>query len=54
MTGLQSKINASFLQPAGLREMLPPGYDAIIFNGGGFNRLVWREIAPVDLTHWEG
>ncbi len=37
-----------------LRTMLPPGYSAIIFNGGGFNRLVWREIAPVDLTHWEG
>ena len=37
-----------------LRTMLPPGYDAIIFNGGGFNRLVWREIAPVDLTCWEG
>ena len=37
-----------------LREMLPPGYASIIFNGGGFNRLVWREIAPVDLTHWEG
>ena len=37
-----------------LRTMLPPGYSAIIFNGGGFNRLVWREIAPVDLTYWEG
>ncbi|MCK4409008.1 MAG: DUF4900 domain-containing protein [Candidatus Eisenbacteria sp.] len=37
-----------------LRNMLPPGYSAIIFNGGGFNRLVWREIAPVDLTCWEG
>ncbi len=37
-----------------LREMLPPGYGAIIFSGGGFNRLVWREITPVDLTTWEG
>ena len=37
-----------------LRAMLPPGYAAIIFSGGGFNRLVWREIAPVDLTCWEG
>jgi hypothetical protein len=37
-----------------LRDMLPPGYDAIIFNGGGFNRLVWRQVTPVDLTCWEG
>jgi hypothetical protein len=37
-----------------LRDIMPPGYSSIIFNGGGFNRLVWREITPVDLTHWEG
>ena len=37
-----------------LRTMLPPGYEAIIFKGGGLERLVWREIAPVDLTSWEG
>jgi hypothetical protein len=37
-----------------LRTMLPPGYDSIIFNGGGFNRLVWREITPVDLENYEG
>ena len=37
-----------------LRQILPPGYDAVIFSGGGFNRLVWREITPVDLTTWEG
>jgi hypothetical protein len=37
-----------------LRNMLPPGYDAIIFKGGGLDRLAWREIAPVDLTNWEG
>ncbi len=37
-----------------LRTMLPPGYDAIIFNAGGFNRLVWREITPVNLENYEG
>jgi hypothetical protein len=37
-----------------LRDLIPPGYSSIIFAGGGFNRLVWREITPVDLTCWEG
>ena len=37
-----------------LRALLPPGYSAIIFKGGTFERLVWREITPVDLTCWEG
>ena len=37
-----------------LRTLLPPGYSAIIFGGRGFSRLFWREIAPVDLTCWEG
>ncbi|MFH1865486.1 MAG: DUF4900 domain-containing protein [Candidatus Eisenbacteria bacterium] len=37
-----------------LRSMLPPGYEAIIFKGGGLDRLAWREITPVDLTSWEG
>jgi len=37
-----------------LREIMPPGYSSIIFHGSGFNRLVWREITPMDLTCWEG
>ena len=37
-----------------LRSILPPGYDAIIFKGGGLDRLAWREITPVDLLSWEG
>ena len=34
-----------------LRELLPPGYDAVIFKGGGLDRLAWREISPVNLTY---
>ena len=37
-----------------LRSLLPPGYSAIIFKGGGFDRLAWREITPIDLCAWEG
>jgi hypothetical protein len=37
-----------------LRSLLPPGYAAIIYKGGGMDRLAWREITPVDLTGWEG
>lgn len=36
-----------------LRTMLPPGYESIVFSGGGFERLSWREVAPVDLENWE-
>jgi len=32
-----------------LRTLLPPGYDSIIFKGGALDRLVWREITPIDL-----
>jgi hypothetical protein len=35
-----------------LRTMLPPGYSAIVFTGGGFARLAWREITPVDLENY--
>jgi hypothetical protein len=37
-----------------LRNMLPPGYDAIIFKGGGLERLAWREITPIDLESYGG
>ena len=37
-----------------LRTMLPPGYNAIVFKGGGLARLAWREIDPVDLENWNG
>jgi hypothetical protein len=37
-----------------LRTMLPPGYSTFIFNTSGVDRLAWREIAPVDLTGWDG
>ena len=33
-----------------LRNLLPPGYHAIIFKGGGMERLAWREVTPIDLT----
>lgn len=36
-----------------LRNMLPPGYDVLAFEGGGLSRLAWREIAPVDLENWD-
>ncbi len=35
-----------------LRTMLPPGYNAIVFSGGGMARLAWREITPVDLENY--
>ena len=37
-----------------LRSILPPGYSAIIFKGGGFDRLAWRQITPVDLENYGG
>lgn len=37
-----------------LRTMLPPGYESIVFSGGGFERLSWKEITPVNLEEWEG
>lgn len=37
-----------------LRDMLPPGYSAIAFPGGGLARLAWREITPLDLEDWGG
>jgi hypothetical protein len=33
-----------------LQSMLPPGYNAIVFKGGGMARLAWREVTPIDLT----
>ncbi len=50
LTGYQRDLHYDWR----LRDLIPPGYESIIFAGGGFNRLVWREITPVDLTCWEG
>jgi hypothetical protein len=36
-----------------LQSMLPPGYSAIVFKGGGISRLAWREVTPIDLTCYE-
>lgn len=35
-----------------LQSLLPPGYAAIVFKGGGISRLAWREITPIDLTNY--
>ncbi len=37
-----------------LRTMLPPGYSAIVFTGGGLSRLAWREVTPMDLESYGG
>lgn len=36
-----------------LREMLPPGYELLVFQGGGLTRLAWRMIPAVDLESWD-
>ncbi len=46
LTGYQRDIHYDWR----LREILPPGYEYIIFGGGGLERLAWREITAVDLT----